>query len=118
MLENISLISSVHKGLSRKESQDKAYKALSLLGLENIASLRYNECSAKERFCVQLIRADTIKDTTIIIEQPFALLSQEEDLGFVIKLLTQLNISLQRVYIIDLVHQENYYKEHQCLIEK
>lgn len=118
MLENISLVLQVHERLSRKKAQDEAYKALSSLGLEEIASLRYEACSEKVIFLVQVIRACIQKDAKIIIEQPFILLSDEIDLNFIFDALDSLHVSYDRVLIIDLMHQKDYYEENRCHIIK
>ena len=118
MLENIALISQVHDKMGMAQSHKKAYAALKSLELEQIAPLRYENCSAKEKFYVQLIRANILKDAKIIIEQPFMLLAEEMSIHFILDALGRLNIPYERVRIIDLVHQENNYKEPQCRIEK
>lgn len=118
MLENIALISQVHEKLSITRSHKKAYEALSTLDLGRIASLRYENCSAKEKFYVQLLRANILKDAKVIIEQPFMLLAEEMSIEFILNALQRLNISYDRVSIIDLIHQQSNYKEPQCHIEK
>lgn len=118
ILENISLIPAIHEGLSRKASMKKAYEALDALGLGEIASLRYDVCSTKEIFYAQLIRANMLKDAKIIIEQPFIFLAEEMSIDFILDALRRLNISFNKVQIIDLTHQETYYKESQCRIKK
>lgn len=118
MLENISLVLQVHKHLSRKKAYTKAEKALKLLNIENISLLRYEACSDKEIFLVQVIRASIQKEAKIIIEQPFMLLSSEIDLDFIFDALDTLCIPYERVLIIDLKHHENYYKESRCHIIK
>lgn len=118
MLENISLVLQVHKHLSRKKAYKKAEKALKVLNIENISLLRYEACSDKEIFLVQVIRASVQKEAKIIIEQPFMLLSSEIDLDFIFDALDMLSVPYERVLIIDLKHQENYYKESRCHIIK
>ncbi len=117
MLENIALVLQVHEHLSRKKANKEVYHALNSLELEHIAQLRYEACSDKEMFFVQLIRASIQKDAKIIIEQPFMLLSEEMNLDFILESLDALRIEYGRVLIIDLIHQENYYREGRCHIE-
>lgn len=117
MIENISLITQVHEGLSRKEALKKAYEALESLELEHLADLRYDICSEKEIFYVQLIRAHMQKNAKIVIDQPFSFLAEEMDLGFILDALDCLMISYQEVLIIDLIGQKSHYKETACHIE-
>ncbi len=116
MLENISLVLQVHERIGRKQAHQKALDALSLLGLDNLAILRYEACSNKEIFLVQLIRACIQKDVKIIIEQPFMLLSDAIDLNNILGSLDKLGIAHERVLIIDLKHQEKFYEESGCRI--
>lgn len=116
MLENIALVLQVHEHLSRKQAHQEVYHALNALGLEKIAMLRYEACSDKEIFLVQLIRACIKKDVRIIIEQPFLLLGDEFNLDFVFNALDTLNIACERVLVVDLIHQKNYYQEDRCHI--
>jgi len=118
MIENISIILQIHEYKNRKEAQLEVYKKLKLLNILPLASLRYEECSEKEIFLVQLIRAAIQKDVKIVIEQPFTFLEHEPDVNFITEALDALLISYQDVFIVDLKHQEAHYKETTCHIEK
>lgn len=111
MLENIALVLQIHQGLSRAKAHKIVSAVLDLLNLEKISQLRYESCSNKEIFLVQIIRACIQKDAKIIIEQPFILLNEEASLDFIFETLDMLGIAHERVLVIDLQHQENYYKE-------
>ena len=118
MLENISLVLQVHQGLTRKQANEEAYTALSALGIEEIALLRYEAFSEKVIFLVQIIRACIQKDAKIILVQPFSFLGSETDLDFIFDTLGTLHVSWDRVLIIDLMHQKSYYQESRCHIIK
>jgi len=118
MIENIALIMQFHEHLSRKKSQKIAYDALKALGLISIAPLRYDACSDKDIFYVQLIRAFVKKGAKIIIDQPFVFLAEENSINFILDALDALLIPYQQVMIIDLKNQESRYKEISCHIEE
>ncbi len=118
MIENISLIMQVHDHLNRKSAKTIARDALKSLGLESISSLRYDACSDKEIFYVQLIRAFVKKGAKIVIDQPFAFLAEENSINFILDALDALLIPYQRVVIIDLENQKSRYKEVSCHIEE
>jgi len=118
MQENISLILQTHEHLSRNKAYQRVDKALTSLHIEHLALLRYEVCSAKEIFLVQLIRACIQKSARIIIEQPFMFLNDEINLNFLFDALDALDVSWERIRIIDLKHQENYYEEDRCHIIK
>ena len=118
MIENISLILQVHEGLSRQAAHKRSRDALKALDLSDLSALRYDVCSEKEIFFVQLIRAHMQKDAKIIIDQPFAFLAEEMDLEFILTALDRLMISYEDVLIIDLTGQKSHYKETACHIEE
>lgn len=118
MIENIALILQTHGRLSRKAAQKIAYDELKRLELLPIAALRYEACSEKEIFFIQLIRAHMQKDAKIVIDQPFVFLAEEMDLSIILDALDRLLISYQDVLIIDLMHQQSHYRESACHIEK
>jgi len=118
MIENIALIMQVDERLSRKEAQKIAYDAMKPLGLISVAPLRYDVCSQKEIFYVQLIRAFVKKGAKIIIDQPFAFLAEENSINFILDALDALLIPYQQVMIIDLENQGSRYKEVSCHIEE
>jgi ABC-type nitrate/sulfonate/bicarbonate transport system ATPase subunit len=118
MIENISLVLQVHEGLSRKTANERSFRALEALGLSHLAAWRYDICSEKEIFFVQLIRAHMQKDAKIVIDQPFAFLAEEMDLEFILTALDRLMISYEEVLIIDLTGQKSHYKETACHIEE
>ncbi len=118
MIENISLIMQIHDRLSRKNAQKAAYDALKSLGLISIAALRYDACSDKEIFYVQLIRAFVKKGAKIVIDQPFAFVAEENSINFILEALDKLLIPYQRIIIIDLDNQKSRYKEVSCHIEE
>lgn len=118
MMENIALILQVHEGMNRQDAKHEAVKSLMRLGLNHIASLRYDACSEKEIFFTQLIRARLKKDAKIVIDQPFLFLADEMDLGFLLDALDLLLVPYQDVLIIDLTHQQSHYKESACHIEE
>lgn len=118
MIENIALILQVHEGLSRKAAHKRARQELKALELLHLADWRYNVCSDKEIFYVQLIRAHMQKNAKIVIDQPFAFLAEEVDLGFIFTALDRLMIAYEEVLIIDLLGQKSHYKETACHIEK
>ena len=118
MIENIALIAQVHEHLSRHDAQKEASNNLKALGLLTLSSLRYEACSEKEIFYVQLIRAKSQKDAIIVIDQPFVFLTEEMNLNFILEALDALLISYQDVLIIDLAHQRSHYKESACHIEE
>ncbi len=118
MIENISIILQIHEHQSRKQAQLNAYKRMKVLNILPLASLRYDECSQKEIFLIQLIRADIQKDVKIVIEQPFTFLEHEPDLNFITDTLDKLLISYEDVFIVDLKHQQAHYKETACHIKK
>ncbi len=117
MIENIALVMQVHERLSRKKAQKRAYDALKALGLIHLRALRYDACSDKEIFYVQLIRAFVRKGAKIIIDQPFVFLAEETSINFILDALDALFIPYQQVIIIDLEHQQSHYKEISCHIE-
>ncbi len=118
MIENIMLITQVHEHLSRKSAKKRAYDALQSLGLDSIASLRYDVCSKKDIFYVQLIRAFEKKGAKIVIDQPFSFLTEENNINFILDALDVLLIPYQQVVIIDLKNQQSRYKEISCHIER
>ncbi len=118
MIENISLILQVHQGLSREAAHKVVHQDLKALKLLHLAQWRYDICSEKELFYVQLIRAHMQKDAKIVIDQPFAFLAEEVDLGFIFTALDRLMIAYEEVLIIDLLGQKSHYKETACHIEK
>ncbi len=118
MIENIALIMQVHDHLSRKKAQKLAYDALKALGLIHLAPLRYDACSDKDIFYIQLIRAFVQKGDKIIIDQPFVFLAEENSINFILDALDALLIPYQQVLIIDLEHQQSHYKEVSCHIEE
>ncbi len=118
MVENIALIIQVHERLSRKKAQKFAYDALKTLGLDHLASLRYDACTAEEIFYAQLIRAFVKKGARIVIDQPFVFLTEQNSINFILNALDALLIPYQRVLIVDLKHQQSHYKEVSCHIEE
>jgi ABC-type lipopolysaccharide export system ATPase subunit len=118
MIENIALILQVHEGLSREAAHKRAHQKLKVLELLHLANWRYDICSEKEIFYVQLIRAHMQKNAKIVIDQPFAFLAEEVDLGFIFTALDRLMIAYEEVLIIDLTGQKSHYKETACHIEK
>ena len=118
MIENIALILQVHEHMNRKNAQKVAYNALKKLGMISLAPLRYDTCSDKEIFYVQLIRAFVLKGAKIVIDQPFVFLTEENNINFILDALDALLIPYQQVIILDLAHQESHYKESSCHIEE
>jgi len=118
ILENVALVSQVHQGLNRIKAQEKAFIALEKLGISHLSFLRYNECDTKDIFCAQLARAAMIEENKVIIEQPFSLLAEEVHKDFIFDALQNLDIAFNKVFVLDLEHQESFYKEGPCHIEK
>jgi len=111
MLENISLILQTQNKMSFQEAQTIAYNALNSISIEYIAGFRYEKCSEKEIFYVQLIRACMLEESTIIIDQAFNFFADEMNIDFILQALDLLNISYKRVLLIDLTNQKHHYKE-------
>ena len=118
MIENIALLLQVHQHMNRKSAQKVAYDALKSLGIIALAPLRYDACSDKEIFYVQLIRAFVLKSAKIVIDQPFVFLAEENSINFILDALDALLVPYQQVIILDLKHQESHYKESSCHIEE
>ena len=114
----MALISQVHQGLSRVQAQEKASKVLESLGILHLSFLRYNECDTKDIFCAQLARASMLEENRLILEQPLSLLGEQLSGSFIYEALQNLEIAYNRVTILDLMHQESFYQEGPCHIEK
>lgn len=114
----MALIAQVHEGLNSRNAQKKASAFLKSLDISHLSLLRYNKCEANDIFYVQLARAAMLDDDKIILDQPLSFLAQSSEKSFIYEALERLNISYDRVIILDLIHLESFYKEGPCHIEK
>lgn len=110
MSENIALIKETHEHKKVEDAQNEAYAMLKKIGLGEISLKRISQCNSLEIFYVMLIRALMTKERRIIIVPLFLLTSSFEDIKDIIEKILILNND-KEIYILDLVSNENYYKD-------
>jgi ABC-type nitrate/sulfonate/bicarbonate transport system ATPase subunit len=113
MTENISLIKEVHHFMSVKESAKLALEHLSLIGYEDLADKRVNNCSDLDIFYVKFIRALVSDEKNIIIPTPFRILQNTENIDKIINNLLKYDTD-KRIEILDLVSNEHRYEGCSC----
>ena len=110
VLENITLIKEVHERLSYDEAKIPAYEALERVGYRHINQLRSAQCNEKERFIAQLIRASMMQYAKIVVITPFVLLSDAEEIGFLLDCFEKLGIG-GRCMVLDMQANRAKYEE-------
>ena len=101
IIENIALIKEIHWHLSYKKAKHFALEALEKTGFAYIGSWRSAQCSERELFIAQLIRASMMQYAKIIIITPFVLLNETEEIAFLFSSCEKLGIK-ERCIILDL----------------
>lgn len=110
MCENIALIKETHEHKGIKDAEDEAYRMLEKIELGKIMLNRVSQCSSLEIFFVMFIRALMTQEKSIMIVPLFLLSSNLEDIKTVLEKISILN-SDKNIYILDLISNENYYRD-------
>jgi ABC-type sugar transport system ATPase subunit len=87
IIENISLIKEAHEHMRTKQAQTLAMAALDGLGYGRIAHRRSADCTIRERFVAQLVRASMLQYAKIVIIRPFVMLQDTEEITFLLETL-------------------------------
>jgi len=117
MIENIALIKEVHQFLSVKQAHKDALNLLDKLSLASIADKRINECCDEDVFYVMFMRAMMSSEKDIVIEVPFSLVKNLENIGKLIENILFLNDD-KNIIILDNITNESKYKGYPCHIIK
>jgi ABC-type sugar transport system ATPase subunit len=69
---NIALIRQYHENMPREEAKTLALGLLQRFGIAAAtAEKRNSSLTAKERFCIMLIRAAMVRDAVVVLDRPF-----------------------------------------------
>lgn len=87
IIENIALIKEAHEFMPTKEAQAVAMEALERLGYGHIAHRRSVDCTIRELFVAQLVRASMLQYAKIVIIRPFVMLKDTEEITMLLETL-------------------------------
>jgi ABC-type molybdenum transport system ATPase subunit/photorepair protein PhrA len=98
---NISLIKQYHENMPIAQAKETAITALKCLGLEHIAYKRNPSLNNEERFCVMLLRAVMVRDAIVIIDRPFKIIPQLNEINFFLDTLKKIEDFYIKCHIYD-----------------
>jgi ABC-type molybdenum transport system ATPase subunit/photorepair protein PhrA len=98
---NISLIKQYHENMPLAQAQEIATTALHRLGLKYIANKRNPSLNNEERFCVMLLRAVMVRDAIVIIDRPFKIIPQLNNINYFLDTLNKIDDFYIKCHIYD-----------------
>jgi len=112
MLENIAIIKEVQDLLPTKQAQVEGVELLDRLKLAYIGNLRVAQCKAEELFYVMFIRAMMTKKNSIVIDMPYAIIYNLQDIEQIIYNIELLNSKKKNIFIFDTLNHKTRYKNY------
>ncbi len=109
MLENIALIKEVIELMPTQEAQSLAKEELSKINLSHLGAYRVGQCSSLEIFYIMFIRAMMTKDTHILIDMPYTIIDNLENINEVIDNIQLLKYEDKKIFVLDTVNHESRY---------
>ncbi len=115
MVENIALLKEVQEFMPTKEAQEEGLALLSKLKLSHIGMQRVAQCKSVELFYVMFIRAMMSKKSHIIIDMPYTIIHNLQEIEKVISNIEILNDSKKNIFILDTLNHKIRYKSYNNL---
>ncbi len=107
--QNIGLIYQYHQKTSEKKAKSLVLQWLQRCSLEGIAYKRNPSLSEKERFLVMLLRAAMVYRAIIVIDRPFRIIPDLQDVSFIYAMLETIDDLFMKCYILDYSHDKSRY---------
>ncbi|KIM11459.1 MAG: hypothetical protein KU37_04380 [Sulfuricurvum sp. PC08-66] len=115
---NVALVLEYQEYWFNGLAQQKALEQLTRLELGHKATSHHTKLTHAELFYAQLARASMLSDREIVIDRPFGFVPFESSVEFILSAMARLEITHERVRIIDLLAIKNRYKDEVCRIEE
>jgi ABC-type lipoprotein export system ATPase subunit len=115
VMDNIALILEYHKNLSLKKAENIVFELLKKCNIEKIRDKKPYQLSRKDIIKVKFLRAYVSDFKHIIIERPFMILDEQNDIDCIFEMFEKFNE--KSVEIVDL-ESNHYYKDKKCHIIK
>lgn len=107
---NVALIRQYHENVRREVAYTLAKKLFALFGLEDLLRKRPSVLDRRQLFMVKLLRACMVRDACIVIDRPFLMIPEEENITFFVRHLQLVQEHYRNCQIFDyaLLKKERY----------
>ena len=106
---NIALIKQYHENMHKDAARQLALDVLKRVNLEHIALKRNPALVPDDRFCVMLLRAAMMKDSTIVIDRPFQIVPHWKTAQYIANVLKIIDDLYSSCHIYDYSWMEEKY---------
>jgi ABC-type proline/glycine betaine transport system ATPase subunit len=106
---NIALIKQYHENLPVGQAAEMARELLRRFQMEPIFYRRNSHLTEEERFIAMLLRAVMVRESILVIERPFEILTSHGDACFLHHALRTVNDLFTKCYIFDYTWQNSKY---------
>jgi ABC-type sugar transport system ATPase subunit len=106
---NIALIPQYHRNMPWREAEAYVADILGRLDMLSIAYKRNSSITNEERFCAMVLRAAMVKDSILVLDRPFKILSNLKDSGFMMDTLQKVDDLVAETHIFDYTWEKDRY---------
>jgi ABC-type uncharacterized transport system ATPase subunit len=106
---NIALIRQYHENTPWEEAKTLALDLLQRFGMVATAEKRNPSLTAKERFCIMLIRAAMVRDAVVVLDRPFRIFPDLPDGRFFTDALRKVDDLIAEAHIFDYNREKERY---------
>jgi ABC-type sugar transport system ATPase subunit len=107
---NITLIPQYHRNMPWHEAKSQTEALLRRLGVVSIAEKRNPALSEKERFCAMILRATMVRDTILVLDRPFTILTTLRDGRLLTDTLRKVDDLIAETHIFDYSWEKERYR--------
>jgi ABC-type sugar transport system ATPase subunit len=106
---NIALIRQYHENMPWHEARALTEALLQRLGMASIMDKRNPALTTQERFCAMLLRAATVRGALLVLDKPFAILTNLRNGDFIMENLRKLDDLIAETHIFDYSWEKGRY---------
>ena len=106
---NVALIRQYHENLPRDQARREVLASLDRFGLGAVADRRISSLDDQERFCIMLLRAAMVKRSVLVIDRPFQIMPDLQDVRYVGRSLKWIDDLYEECHIFDYVWMKDQY---------
>jgi ABC-type uncharacterized transport system ATPase subunit len=107
---NIALIRQYHENMPWEEAKTLVLDLLQRFGMAATAEKRNSSLTAKERFCIMLIRAAMVRDAVVVLDRPFRIFPDLPDGRFFTDALQKTDDLIAEAHIFDYNWEKERYR--------
>ncbi len=111
---NIALIRQYHQNMPSDDAKNLALELLSRMDMESISEKRNSALTTEERFYAMTLRAAMVRDAVLVLDRPFAILTNLRDGKFIMDTLQRIDDLIAEVHIFDYSWAESCYGGVEC----